>query len=240
MIELDYDRLEEEEDEDGSKRYPNGLAQRIRDSDIAAAALPGIIARVMARLEDLLRGHRERAAAGATLPVDRRSFDPSPEGELMRRYEMACNRTLLRTYDSLHKKSRRDEPPGRESEPPDPTGPFAPDLGSPGGEGKPPCQPTGSLWQRDPIPPPPIELAASGQRLAAEVDLPTGTGTTASTLSHSHDGSIDAGPSTGAIAIISPMEPTVPSPELSHDAGNSECSEKASGGRQPGAMKDWA
>jgi hypothetical protein len=67
-----------------------------------------------------------------------------------------------------------------------------------------------------------MESAASGQRPAAEVDLPTGNGTTASTLSHGHDGSIDADPPTGAIAIISPMEPTGLTPELSHESDKAD------------------
>ena len=83
------------------------------------AGLPAIISRTVARLEDLARGHRERAEADAAEATARLAFDGSAEGERLRRYQMSFNRALLRTIESIAKVRRTGQGPGPTTDEPD-------------------------------------------------------------------------------------------------------------------------
>jgi hypothetical protein len=82
--------------------------------DIAAGRerLRAVVGRSIARLEALAQAHRERAEADAAEEAARLSFDPSTEGERLRRYQFGCNRVLFRTLDTLLK-LRRNAPSTR-------------------------------------------------------------------------------------------------------------------------------
>src|SRR5262249_34076829 len=62
-------------------------------------------------LQAKLEVHQAHAALEATTAVDRLCFDASAEGEQLRRFQLAGQRALLRTVDSLLK-LRRAEPLG--------------------------------------------------------------------------------------------------------------------------------
>ena len=91
----------------------NIIKQRLRDRQVddlmpadepaAQAALLGIVGKVVTRLETLARAHRARAEADAAQQAARLSFDASKEGERLRRYQMACGRSLNKTLDTLLK-----------------------------------------------------------------------------------------------------------------------------------------
>jgi hypothetical protein len=50
--------------------------------------------------------HRQCAERDAASAVDRHAFDDSRKGELLRKYEASCSRTLFRTFDTLYKVRR--------------------------------------------------------------------------------------------------------------------------------------
>ena len=81
------------------------------DEPAAMAALLGIVGKVVTRLDTLARAHRERAEADAAQQAARLSFDPSTEGERLRRYQLACGRALNKTLDTLLKVRRSGADP---------------------------------------------------------------------------------------------------------------------------------
>ena len=80
---------------------------RPRDPAEARAKLRGIVEQAVARLEARREVHEQWEAVAAANQVARLSFDASPEGERLRRFQLAGNRSLLRTLDTLLK-FRRD------------------------------------------------------------------------------------------------------------------------------------
>jgi hypothetical protein len=78
------------------------------------AALAALVAEQVSRLEDILARHLDRDAAAG---VNRREFDDSHAGELVRRYQLACNRTLVRVLQTYFKvrneveRASQDPPP---------------------------------------------------------------------------------------------------------------------------------
>ena len=78
----------------------------------ARKALRSIVDQSVARLKTIAEEHRKRAEANASLTADLLAFDASPEGERLRRYEISCSRTLLRTldaFDKLHRAADDDD-----------------------------------------------------------------------------------------------------------------------------------
>jgi hypothetical protein len=80
---------------------------RPRDPAEARAKLRGIVDKAVARLEARREVHEQWAAVMEANEVARLSFDASPEGERLRRFQLAGNRSLLRTLETL-RKFRRD------------------------------------------------------------------------------------------------------------------------------------
>ena len=72
--------------------------------DEAKALLRGVVEKATTRLEALGAAHRERS--NSLEEANRLAFDGSVEGERLRRYQMSCNRALLRTLDTLLKLRR--------------------------------------------------------------------------------------------------------------------------------------
>jgi hypothetical protein len=76
--------------------------------------LVALVAEQVNHLEELLARHLDRDAAAG---VDRLEFDDSHAGELIRRYQMACNRTLVRVLQTYFKvrneveRASEDPPP---------------------------------------------------------------------------------------------------------------------------------
>ena len=73
------------------------------DPQAGEAELLKIIAEEEERLEEVLELHLERDEAGGLEPL---LFDDSDSGERLRRYQLACNRTLLRILDTLERRQR--------------------------------------------------------------------------------------------------------------------------------------
>ena len=69
-------------------------------------ALMGIIERATERLMVKAEAHRQRAELHAALAADVLAFDDSPEGERLRRYELANGRALARSLELLQKHRR--------------------------------------------------------------------------------------------------------------------------------------
>ena len=65
--------------------------------------LSQIVERATARLEEKAEACRQRAELDARLATDRLSFDDSPEGERLRRYQTTCGRSLYKAIDSIVK-----------------------------------------------------------------------------------------------------------------------------------------
>jgi hypothetical protein len=110
--------------------------------------------RATARLEALLEVHDQRAAADAAQQAARLSFDPSIEGERLRRYQLACNRSLLRTLDTLLAIRRTGDSPE-----PDPVGPEG--IPSPGAD-EPALLNNGPSFEGEPIPVPLTQAWVAG------------------------------------------------------------------------------
>jgi hypothetical protein len=95
------------------RRFRQNAADRQLDSlkpkDAAQArqALLGIIERATERLTAKADAHRERARAMAALAPDFLAFDATPDGERLRRFDLASGRALARTLNEL-RKHRRD------------------------------------------------------------------------------------------------------------------------------------
>jgi hypothetical protein len=93
------------------QRLEGRQVDRLRPADPAAAraTLRAIVERAAIRLEAKLEVHQARAAQEAAEAVDRFCFDASAEGEQLRQFQLAGQRALVRTVDSLLK-LRRAEP----------------------------------------------------------------------------------------------------------------------------------
>jgi hypothetical protein len=105
------DELEELlDDEEADDPSPKATAPSKPVSVTSAEAVAQLISTAIARLEALAREHRLRALAGDAEDAARMSFDSGDEAERLRRYQVACNRNLLRTLDAFFKvRARRDE-----------------------------------------------------------------------------------------------------------------------------------
>ena len=119
--------LTQEEAREYRRRLEGRQVDQLRPQDPAAAraTLRAIVEKAVIRLAAKLEVHQARAALEAAEAVDRLSFDESVEGERLRRFQLAGQRALLRTVDSL-RKLRRDEPPQpTEGDPAEPAGTVA-------------------------------------------------------------------------------------------------------------------
>ena len=79
------------------------MERRPADRQSGKAELLKIVAEEEERLEEVLELHLERDEAGGLEPL---LFDDSESGERLRRYQLACNRTLLRILDTLERRQR--------------------------------------------------------------------------------------------------------------------------------------
>ena len=79
------------------------MDRRPADRPSGQAELLKIVAEEEERLEEVLELHLERDEAGGLEPL---LFDDSESGERLRRYQLACNRTLLRILDTLERRQR--------------------------------------------------------------------------------------------------------------------------------------
>ena len=84
---------------------------RPRDPAEARVKLRAIVDQAVARLEARHEVHQQWEAAAAANQVDRLAFDASPEGERLRRFQLAGNRSLLRTLETLLKIRREGDDP---------------------------------------------------------------------------------------------------------------------------------
>jgi hypothetical protein len=97
------------------KRFKNSAAVRelnsLKPEDAAKAreALLGIIERATERLTVKAEAHQERARLMAALASDFLAFDASPDGERLRRFDLASGRGLARSLSELRK--HRGAPP---------------------------------------------------------------------------------------------------------------------------------
>ena len=82
---------------------------RPRDPAAARTTLRALVEQAVIRLQAKLEVHEANAPLAAAEAVDRLGFDESVEGERLRRFQLASQRALLRTIDSL-KKLRRTGP----------------------------------------------------------------------------------------------------------------------------------
>ena len=79
------------------------MDRRPADRPSGKAELLKIVAEEEERLEEVLELHLERDEAVGLEPL---LFDDSESGERLRRYQLACNRTLLRILDTLERRQR--------------------------------------------------------------------------------------------------------------------------------------
>ena len=79
------------------------MDRRPADRPSGKAELLKIVAEEEERLEEVLELHLERDEAAGLEPL---LFDDSDSGERLRRYQLACNRTLLRILDTLERRQR--------------------------------------------------------------------------------------------------------------------------------------
>ncbi len=100
------------------------MERRPSDRPSGKAELLKIVAEEEERLEEVLELHLERDEAGGLEPL---LFDDSESGERLRRYQLACNRTLLRILDTLERRQRARGKaravPAAAEDPPDVIGP---------------------------------------------------------------------------------------------------------------------
>ncbi len=94
-----------------------------------ASALLRLVEEETARLEELEVAHQEREAADRAELADLLAVDTTPEGEVVRRYQLDCDRKLHRAITSLLK-LRRDEGVEVASDS-DPDGALGPDAAGP-------------------------------------------------------------------------------------------------------------
>jgi hypothetical protein len=98
-------------DADGAdwKRYERRLDKRVAEQPRpsneveAREVLSQIVQRATSRLKEKAEACRQRAELVANLSTDRLSFDDSPEGERLRRYQTTCGRSLHKAIDSIVK-----------------------------------------------------------------------------------------------------------------------------------------
>ena len=94
------------------KRFIERLAgrdawrEKPKDAETAKAALLELVSEKTERLEQLLAAHLERESAA---DPDALGFQDTKEGERLRRYQMACNRTLLRILETLRRRHRESD-----------------------------------------------------------------------------------------------------------------------------------
>ena len=81
------------------------------DPEAGEAALLAIVAAAVTRLEGLLAAHERRHAADTPGRLDALAFDDSDPGERLRRYQLACGRTLMRTVGEIFKIRRSGHEP---------------------------------------------------------------------------------------------------------------------------------
>ncbi|HZW31613.1 MAG TPA: hypothetical protein VFF52_12950, partial [Isosphaeraceae bacterium] len=132
------------------RRLEGRQVDRLRPKDPAAAraALRAIVDKATLRLEAKREVHEAHAALEAAETVDRLAFDASPEGERLRRFQLAGQRALLRTVDTLLKLRRQETMGPAGGEPAEPAGTgWAGDGLTEGGRGgcpteNPPIEPT--------------------------------------------------------------------------------------------------
>ena len=79
------------------------MSRRPASPEAGEAEVLKIIAAEEERLEEVLELHLERDEAAGLEPL---LFDDSESGERLRRYQLACNRTLLRILDTLERRQR--------------------------------------------------------------------------------------------------------------------------------------
>ena len=79
------------------------------DKDAAKAKLVEIVSAAVDRLKILYEDHEARTAAAAEDRSARLAFDDSDEGERLRRFQIACGRSLNRCLDTLLKLRKAEE-----------------------------------------------------------------------------------------------------------------------------------
>ena len=82
--------------------------EKPEEAEVAKAALLELVSEQEERLETLLAAHLERESAA---DPDALGFQDTAEGERLRRYQMACNRTLLRILETLRRRHREADQP---------------------------------------------------------------------------------------------------------------------------------
>jgi hypothetical protein len=108
--------LRSELTEDEAREYRRRLQGRRvdelspRDPAEARAKLRGIVEQAVARLEVRREVHEQWASVVQANELARLSFDASQEGERLRRFQLAGNRSRLRTIETLRKFRDGDVP----------------------------------------------------------------------------------------------------------------------------------
>ena len=95
------------------------------DKDVAKAKLLEIVSAAVDRLKILYEDHEARTAAASADRSARLAFDDSDEGERLRRFQIACGRSLNRCLDTLLKLRKAEEKPHPELVPMAPVFPEA-------------------------------------------------------------------------------------------------------------------
>src|SRR5262249_22139915 len=95
------DELPQAEVKAGTRRLAGGEMEALRPPNATAArgSLREIVDRTTSRLEAIALAHRERTVADGADPAGPMTFDISLEGERLRRYELACGRSLRKTLE---------------------------------------------------------------------------------------------------------------------------------------------
>ncbi len=110
------------------------------DPETARTTLLGLVDARVHRLEILLRWHRERDEAAG---VDQYLFDDTREGEQLRRYQLGCNRALMRILDTFWKYRRESEKAASGEGDQRPGRSRRGKTGGGSGQGNPPTEPQG-------------------------------------------------------------------------------------------------
>jgi hypothetical protein len=105
-----YYELQKYEREPYAERLDGRGIEELRPKDTAAGrqALLDIVDRAMGQITVKAEAHHRRADVDAALAADCLSFDDSPAGERLRRYELASGRGMARSMDLLIKHRRSD------------------------------------------------------------------------------------------------------------------------------------
>ena len=100
-----WEELRDHERKPYAQRLAGRGIDRLAPVGVAAArqVLLDIIEREAAQIKLKDAAHRRRAEVIDALAADRLLFDESPEGERLRRFELACGRGIWRSSDSLRK-----------------------------------------------------------------------------------------------------------------------------------------